>query len=336
MAPRKRRVNSVADELVKKSREAMLAAVQIFNSPSIHFKSELFITTSIIAWTYLLHAHYRKIGVEYRAKNDRGSRGKWKKSRHGAVWHLGLEDCLNLPECPVTGATSKNLQFLIKIRHEIEHQMTTQIDDHFSAKFQACALNYNREIKKLFGVNFSLDSEQAISLQFSSFAENTSKDLMSMSDLPKNIRMFISAFEQEMTAEEFDDPRYGYRVAFVRKAVSAKTTADQVIDFINSDSDVGQAVNKIFLKETEKTKCRPATIVKQMKSEGYSWFTMTHHTNMWKGLDAKNPKHRYGTQVETSWFWYEAWVSKVRELCAKQTTPKTVPSVISFRIEQTG
>jgi hypothetical protein len=42
--------------LVKKAREAMLAAVQIHNNPQIDFKSELFIVTSVIAWTYLLHA----------------------------------------------------------------------------------------------------------------------------------------------------------------------------------------------------------------------------------------------------------------------------------------
>jgi hypothetical protein len=336
MAKRIRRMKSVADELVKKSREAMIAAVQIFNSPTIHFKSELFITTSIIAWTYLLHAHYRKIGVEYRVKNDRPPRGKWKKSRHGAVWHLGLEDCLNLPECPIKGTTAKNLLFLIRIRHEIEHQMTSQIDDHFSAKFQACALNYNREIKKLFGEKFSLDSEQAISIQFSSFTEGTSKELMSRNDLPKHIHMFISTFEQEMTAEEFDDPHYGYRVAFVRKAVAAKSTADQVIQFVNANSELGEAVNNVFLKETEKQKYRPATIVKMMKNEGYTWFTMTAHINMWKEQDAKNPKHRYGTQVETSWFWYESWLTKVRELCAKRPTSKSIQPIMSFKIEQTG
>jgi Domain of unknown function (DUF3644) len=62
MATRKRKVGSYATELVKKAREAMLTAVQIYNNPQIDFKSELFIVTSVVAWTYLLHAHYRKTG----------------------------------------------------------------------------------------------------------------------------------------------------------------------------------------------------------------------------------------------------------------------------------
>jgi hypothetical protein len=44
----------------------MLSAVQIHNNPQVDFKAELFIVTSVIAWTYLLHAYYRKAGVEYR------------------------------------------------------------------------------------------------------------------------------------------------------------------------------------------------------------------------------------------------------------------------------
>lgn len=63
---RVRRAFSVSGELLTKSREAALAAVQIFNSPLITFKSEIFIVLMNIAWTYLLHAHYRKEGVEYR------------------------------------------------------------------------------------------------------------------------------------------------------------------------------------------------------------------------------------------------------------------------------
>ncbi len=75
MATRTRRVGSFADELVKKAREAMLTAVQIFNNPQVEFKAELFIVTSTIAWTYLLHAHFRKKGIEYRKFTQQGRGG---------------------------------------------------------------------------------------------------------------------------------------------------------------------------------------------------------------------------------------------------------------------
>lgn len=46
---RKRQIASVKGELVKKSRESALAAVQIFNNPSMCFKSEAYIVLMKIA-----------------------------------------------------------------------------------------------------------------------------------------------------------------------------------------------------------------------------------------------------------------------------------------------
>jgi hypothetical protein len=48
------------DELLVKAREAMIAAVHTFNSAGLQFRSELFIVTAVIAWTYLLHAYYKQ------------------------------------------------------------------------------------------------------------------------------------------------------------------------------------------------------------------------------------------------------------------------------------
>ncbi len=47
-------------ELIKKSQESALAAVQIFNSPTIAFKSKTYTVLMITAWTYLLHAYLKK------------------------------------------------------------------------------------------------------------------------------------------------------------------------------------------------------------------------------------------------------------------------------------
>lgn len=86
---------SVANELLDKSKEAMISAVQIYNNPLIRFKSEMFIITAIISWTYLMHAYYRKKGVEYRYYRQRGQRKKFDKTKNGAYKHWELERCIN-------------------------------------------------------------------------------------------------------------------------------------------------------------------------------------------------------------------------------------------------
>jgi hypothetical protein len=104
-------------------------------------------------------------------------------------------------------------------------------------------------------------------------------------------------------------------VAFIRKTTSSKTAADKVVQFVPAGTETATEINKVFLKETEKVKYRPGTIVKQMKAEGFAKFGMKQHTDLWKGKDAKNAKYQFGVQVEGTWFWYEAWVAEVRKHC---------------------
>jgi hypothetical protein len=312
---RKRRFGSLANELLKKAREAMLTAVQIFNNPHVEFKSELFIVTTIIAWTYLLHAHYRRKRVEYRQFTLVAQRRHFLRTKFGAIRYWSLEECLACSECPLEEVQKNNLRFLIGLRHEIEHQMTTRIDDQVSAKFQAAALNFNSCIKKLFGEKHSLDAEQAFSIQFAGISERAAKELLAEDDLPEHIRSFVAQFENGLSQEEYDDPKFSYRVAFIRKTSNTKTGADKVIQMVAADSETAAAINQVFLRETEKTKYRPSRIVDQMKAEGFPHFRMKEHTDLWKSKDARNPKFQFGTYVEGNWFWYESWLSEVRKHC---------------------
>jgi hypothetical protein len=85
----------VQRQLLIKSREAALNAVQTFNNPLTVFKSETFIVLMIIAWTYLLHAYYRREGVEYRYHEQGLKRRKFVKTKSGAFKYWELGSCLN-------------------------------------------------------------------------------------------------------------------------------------------------------------------------------------------------------------------------------------------------
>lgn len=315
--PRIRRTFSVTAELLTKSREAALAAVQIFNSPLITFKSEIFVVLMNIAWTYLLHAHYRRQNIEYRYYTQGQKRRVFGKTKSGAHKHWELERCLNEPQSPVDRDAANNLRFLIGIRHEIEHQMTSRLDSTLSAKFQACCLNYNDYVKKLFGENEGIDKYLAFSLQFSSISRKQADDLSSLNAMPVHIRAFVQGFEEKLSDEEFNSPRFAYRVLFVAKTANRKGQADQVIEFVKADSQLAQDVNKSYtvIKETERPKHLPKGIVKLMQNEGFKRFTMPTHTNLWKQLDAKNPAKGLGVEVERAWYWYDNWVEEVRKYC---------------------
>ena len=320
---RERRLYSVQAELLAKSREAALAGVQIFNNPQIQFKSELFIVTMTIAWTYLLHAHYRSERVEYRYWRMAGTRKRYDRTRGGAIKHWELERCLNEAASPVDRDTSNNLRFLIGIRHEIEHQMTTRIDASLTAKFQACCLNFNHYIKKLFGDKHGIDQHLAFSLQFSALSEEQVTVLSAQENLPGNIVSYINTFEERLTEEEYNSPQFAYRVLFVPKIANRKGQADQVIEFVKADSELAKELGDTYksytvIKETERPKYLPKNIVSRMKDEGYAWFTQHKHTELWHAEDAKNPAHGFGVQIASTWYWYEPWLTFVREHCGKQ------------------
>jgi hypothetical protein len=315
-----RTIGSVASELTKKSREAALASVQIFNNPTLMFKSEIFIVLMMISWTYLLHAHYRKSGFEYRYFRMEGTRKRFDKTAKGAVKYWELEKCLNHPNSPVDVSAANNLRFLIGLRHEIEHQMTTRIDQFLSARFQACCLNYNDLIKRLFGQDFGIDKHLSFSLQFSSLNKDQVDKLSQAEGLPENIRAYITAFDLTLTDEQFNDPKFSYRVFFVPKTANHKGQADQVIEFIRPGSEMAKGVNTTYIqiKETERPKHLPSKIVSLVKEAGYNRFTMREHTLLWQSLDAKNPGKGLGVNIGTTWYLYETWLEKVIKECENQ------------------
>ena len=200
------------DELLLKAREAMIAAVHLFNGAGLTFRAELFIVTAIIAWTYLLHAWFRREGIDYRYRKADSSTHK---TAHGEdkYWELGR--CLIHARRPVSRAVVKNLEFLIELRHEIEHRSTNRIDDAVSAKLQACCINFNESIKNLFGSQHGLERRLPIALQFVTFSSDQRSLLKKASTLPPHLEAMMDAFHKNLTSEEQADPQFAYRVAFV-------------------------------------------------------------------------------------------------------------------------
>lgn len=318
MGGRIRTIGSYKSELLKKSREAMLCAIQNYNNPNIHFKSEVFIVLAIIAWTYLLHAYYRFNKIDYKYFDVKNGKKKYDKTKFGAYKNWSLETCLNNKDSPVDKDTKNNLLFLIEIRHEIEHQMTTKLDSIISAKFQACCLNYNDYLKKLFSDKLSLDRSLSYSLQFALLKEEQYSNIKQNKEIPLNILRLLDSFDQKLSEDEYLNPRFAYRVIFLPILANRKGQADQVIEFIDPKSDLAQSFNTKYavIKSEEKPKYRVSQIVDKMRSEGFTSFNTHKHTIIWKELDGKNPSNGYGAYVVGTWYWYTNWFDVVRSyLC---------------------
>jgi len=136
--------------------------------------------------------------------------------------------------------------------------------------------------------------------------------------LPLHIAALFDGFDGALTEAEFNNPRFAYRVLFVRKTANRKGQADRVMDFVKADSPIAKQVNAqyVLVKETERPKHLPGQVVAMMHAKGFAWFEMHHHTKLWKNTDAKNPGKGYGTEVAGRWFWYDSWIGVVEKHCA--------------------
>ena len=226
-----------------------------------------------------------------------------------------LIDCIDCDDSPLDKAVATNLRFLIGVRHEIEHQMTSRIDDTMSGRFQACCLNYNETIKALFGEQYEITENLSFSLQFSSISEPQIKMLSDVEGLPEHIASYIKDFDAEIPDEIFNDPKFSYRVLFVQKSAGHKGQADKVVEFVKPGTALSNDINSVLIKEREKTKYLPKAIVAMMQGEGYLQFNMYEFVKCWQSKNAKRDS-MYGAQVAgDKWYWYETFIPVVREYC---------------------
>ena len=316
---RQRRLWSLKRELLTKSREAALTSIKIFNDPLINFKTEIFIILMIIAWTYLLHAYYRSKKIEHRYYSvDKNNKKIFERTKQGAYKYWELERCLNDNDCPIDKDTSNNLRFLIGLRHEIEHQMTQRLDNFLSGRYQACAINYNEYIKYLFGAKYGIDQHLAYSIQFLSLTEEQISEAVKETDVPSDLKAYIINFDNGLTQDEYNSPRFSFRLLFTKKLVNHPGQADRVIEFIDPKSELAKTIEKEFWvkKEVERPKFRAKDVVTAVSNAGFTRFRIQpEHLRMWKAEDAKNPAKGFGVEIQGAWYWYENWVHRCIELC---------------------
>jgi hypothetical protein len=185
-----------------------------------------------------------------------------------------LSQCLAHGKCPLNKGVINNLKFLTEIRHEIEHRSTKRIDDALGAKLQACCINFNDAIKRLFGKEFALEQQLPIALQFVTF-DGAQRAALVGADLPAHIATAMDNFHNALSEEEQKDPRFGYRVAFVPKVTGKASRCDLAVEFINPRSPEAETIKRVLLKEVERPNTCPPKLSPRCGLPGIARSTCT-------------------------------------------------------------
>tara|TARA_R110000787_G_C13407288_1_gene443917 strand:- start:607 stop:1797 length:1191 start_codon:yes stop_codon:yes gene_type:complete len=264
-------LNDIDDERIIRSREAMIMAVQIFNSPSLHFRTELFAVLCNIAWTYLLHQYHEKTLNESITKQNGDTRS--------------LYELLQRENCPLSANVKKNLLAIKSIRDNVEHKMFGRSDSNWLGLFQACCVNYENAICDLFGPKLSLQSNLGFALQFSRIALDQIAESQELA-IPANIRTLDARLNEDFDENDPAASEYKFQVVYT---LDASKKSGSNFRFVSPGSDEGKEIHNILVKAKaadEMYPYKPGAAVQQVKNS-VPQFTSHTHQLAWKKHKAR-------------------------------------------------
>ncbi|MBT2131310.1 DUF3644 domain-containing protein [Aliiroseovarius lamellibrachiae] len=291
------------DERLVKSREAMLLAVQVFNSPAISFRAETFSVLAVIAWTYL--------AIEFADENDLPT-----KRQNGSA--ISLSDFLKHNGCPFSEGIKNNLKAVISIRDSVEHNLVGPRIGDWLGVFQACCVNYEKKIVELFGERLSLSKELAFSLQFSGISIEQSETML-RSELPQAIKAINSEVFDGLTEDQQSDQEFQFSVVYTTVAGSKSSS---FVRFISPDSAEGEDVKNVLVKHKPSALTHPflaGQVVIEVNNRTGGQFNQHMHTQAWKSKKVRpvggverpektNLDYCYYNPTYKSYSYNERWV----------------------------
>lgn len=257
-------LNLFDHERLIRAREAMILAVQVFNSPALRFKTEMFVVLANIAWTYLLHEWYERQGVPILIDGR----------------SLLLSQMIEKQDCPLSEGIRRNLQSIKILRDDVEHLLLGKADTKWLGLFQACCLNFDKEICRLFGERLTLSNDLSIALQFSKMNIDQLAAVNKF-EIPQHIDALDARLVEGMTEEQKADLEYRFRVVYTLDAASKSRSHFQ---FVRPDSAEGKEIHNVLAQRLAADELYPfkaGAVTTKVKEESGKAFTSRNHTQAW-------------------------------------------------------
>jgi hypothetical protein len=259
-------LNLFNHERLIRAREAMILAVQVFNSPAMCFKTEVFTMLANVAWTYLLHEHYERRGVETVGKDGNS---------------LLLSQMIKRQDCPLSKGMKENLRTLKILRDAVEHKLLGGADAKWLSLFQACCLNFDKAMCDLFGKSLSLSHELSFALQFTKMNLEQLTTL-NRYEIPAHIDAVDARLAEGMTEEQMADLEYQFRVVYSFEAVTKSRAHFQ---FVQPNSAEGKDIRNVLVQHKLADHLYPhkaGAVVSLIQQRTGQAFTLHNHTQAWR------------------------------------------------------
>jgi hypothetical protein len=345
---------TVKDHL-EKCRSAAIAAVEAYNRPGPRFRTAQYLVLIVIAWTALLHAvFYRRGRRPWVRQRKTGRRVRYVKI-HGDYKHWDLEECLKQHLGGKQSPERKNLEFLLGLRHKIEHRHLPELDVTLYGECQAALMNLEELIVREFGPKWALADQLAVSLQFSRLIpdEKSRAAKLLATKSAKAVIDYVERFRGKLTTSVINSIRYSFSVYLVPKVANRAALADAAVQFVKVDEASPQELARleklnVLIKEKQIPIAnlglyKPSEVVEEVKKRLPFSMDLHAHTRAWKHYKIRPPRgdahpeltrseHCVYDETHKDYVYTKAWVEKLaRELA----DPKTYQTVVG-RLAKTG
>lgn len=247
-------LNPYIDCRLVRAREAMMAAVELFNNPNMCFRIEMFCVLANIAWTYLFQEKLEQTRSGSSKRHD----GKSKS----------LDEMIRAADCPITNkAVCANIKKIIDIRDKVEHTLFAGGDEKFGALFQSNCLNFDHYLTEWFGKDLTLSNNLSLALQFVGLQKEQVID-MDLSTWPPEIKAIYESIDR---SEFASNDAFKIKVYYGTEATS------------KTKSDITQLIS---YDETDKT---PKTVVKKVEVDKLTNYPLTY-TQVAQKIREKKPQ----------------------------------------------
>lgn len=216
---------------LRASKEEALLAVELYNSRRQQRRLEAFYIHMHLAWLYLLHAKFRRDGVDFRYWRD----GRLERvDGEPKTWELAR--CV-AEEWPQNHPVRKNLELSIALRNKIEHRYANleAIVDRTAGYAQAMLVNYETTLTDTFRPASGIGGELRFPVFVNSITAAEMQDAVRhQARIPAGVRNLLVDFETGLGPDVSGDQRYEFRIRLIPQT-GPRADSDLAISFVREE-----------------------------------------------------------------------------------------------------
>ena len=228
---------TLVEQLLQKSKEAFILAIEIYNKPTIKYRVEGFSFFICNAWELMLKAHLI---------NTKGEESIYYKDNKDRT--INLENCIRLVFTNDKDPLRLNLEKIIELRNTSTHFITEEYEMVYVPLFQSCIFNFNEKMQSF----HNIDVTELISINF------------------LNLVVKEKSFDENEIRAKYSDQIAHKLIGLNDKIskISEETNSNFAVKiehhyYITKDKDKDKATDTVAIDKNSKN---PVQIIKELKN----------------------------------------------------------------------